>query len=649
MLCITVGVAAVVALQVASATVSGALTSNVRASNGGDVAVSSQSSPLSTADLAVFASLRSQGRISAVTAIARLHATATVSGGTIVPFEVNTVDLATYPLAGDPPLLDPQGGAVRALMAHRGDVLVSAVLADQLGVGIGDRVLVSGIGGTGLATTVRGVLAQATLEHASVMLTSTADASSLTGSPPQYINVYMSVPGASAPLAAELRSRFPQASVSTVEEALQSAQQQVHDFHVYTLLTGLVTLLVAGVGIFNVMHSVLASRYLEIAMLKAIGYRPRSIFAVLTVEAAVIGLAGGVTGTLIGLAVSGGITWAVARAVAIQAPLVIDGGTIVLGLALGLGSTVVFALLPIVRAARLRPLSMLRPSSDAAFTTGAATTLLLLAVSAVLFALLAGVIMADLVAGFVLVVVAAALAGVFGGIFAAVTAAGARLRPLRNGSANLAVLAALVGLTVVAALWLSAVAIAVGLVAVIWAGATVIPGNGRTRIGLATRSLDRRRARTAVTLVALLIGIFSMSVTITVSVGLRDQLTAALASAGSTNLLAVTSSGGRDALIRNARALPGLQSSLITTVATATPTAIDGKPLRVAPQTPSADPGEAPYNGLNGVSGYDLGGGAAPVGIVAREGRLLTSADAHTTNVILPSRFANPPVSLHDR
>lgn len=646
MLCITVGVAAVVALQVAAATVSSALTSNVRASNGGDVAVSSQSSPLTAADLTVFTTLRSEGRISAVTAVARLHATATVSGGTIVPFEVNTVDLATYPLGGDPPLLNPQGGSVRALMAHRGDVLVSSVLADQLGVGIGDHVSVDGIGGTGLTATVRGVLAQATLEHSSVMLVSTTDASSLTNASPQYISVYMDVPGASAPIAAELRTRFPQASVTTVDEALQSAQQQVHDFREYTLLTGLVTLLVAGVGIFNVMHSVLASRYLEIAMLKAIGYRPRSIFTVLAVEAAVLGLGGGVIGTVVGLAVSGGITSAVAQVAAIQAPLVIDAGTVVLGLALGLGSTVLFALLPIVRAARLRPLSMLRPSSDAAFTSGAGMTVLLLAVSAVLFALLAGVIVADLFAGFVLVLVAATLAGVFGGIFAAVTAAGARLRPLHTVRANWAVLAGLAALTAAAGLWLPAVAIAVGLVAALWAVATVIPGNGRIRIGMATRSLDRRRARTAVTLVALLIGIFSMSLTVTVSVSLRGQLTTALASAGSTNLVAVTSTTGRDVLIRNAHALPGVQSSLTTTVATAAPIAIDGKPLKATPPDPNADPGETPYRGLNGVSGYDLASGGTPAGIIARDGRLLTASDAHTTNIILPTGFADPPVSL---
>jgi len=120
MLCITVGVAAVVALQVAAATVSNALTSNVRASNGGDVAVSSQSSPLAAADLTVFTTLRSEGRISAVTAVARLHATATVSGGTIVPFEVDTVDLATYPLGGGPPLLSPPGGGGRGPRAGAG-------------------------------------------------------------------------------------------------------------------------------------------------------------------------------------------------------------------------------------------------------------------------------------------------------------------------------------------------------------------------------------------------------------------------------------------------------------------------------------------------------------------------------------------------
>ena len=69
-----------------------------------------------------------------------------------------------------------------------------------------------------------------------------------------------------------------------------------------TLLGGIagISLLVAGVGIMNIMIVSLMERTREIGILKAVGAKGRSILAVFLSEAAIIGLLGGVFGIVVG-------------------------------------------------------------------------------------------------------------------------------------------------------------------------------------------------------------------------------------------------------------------------------------------------------------------------------------------------------------
>jgi putative ABC transport system permease protein len=296
LICISVGVGSVVALQTATLTVQNALTSNVRAANGGDVSVSSDATPLSSRDLAVFRRLQRQGRITQWTAIYGLHATSVGDNHRLVPFDMQVVS-PSYPIGGQPTFVSPANATVAGLLQHPGDVLVTSVLADEMGIGLGSRVFVHTIGGRGLHATVRGILAETSFEHAAVMTVHQRDAARLSTAPPHYASVYVNTPD-SVGIGASLRNRFPVANVQTVQEALNAARQQVHDFQQFMLLVGLMALLVAGIGILNAMQSMLAFRRLEIAMLKAIGFRHWTLYGLFGGEALLTGLLGGVSGTI---------------------------------------------------------------------------------------------------------------------------------------------------------------------------------------------------------------------------------------------------------------------------------------------------------------------------------------------------------------
>jgi ABC-type lipoprotein export system ATPase subunit len=131
------------------------------------------------------------------------------------------------------------------------------------------------------------------------------------------------------------------------------------------LALALVALLLACLGIANTMYSAVLERTKEIGVLKALGARSRDVLLLFVAEAALIGLAGGIIGTLgaVGLASIGNA--AVDRLVQSVAGTGIDVfrtdfGIAVAALALAVVLSTVSGLLPSMRAARQDPSRALR-------------------------------------------------------------------------------------------------------------------------------------------------------------------------------------------------------------------------------------------------------------------------------------------------
>jgi putative ABC transport system permease protein len=128
-----------------------------------------------------------------------------------------------------------------------------------------------------------------------------------------------------------------------------------------------ISLLVAGIGIMNIMIVSLIERTREIGILKALGMKSRAVLAIFLGESVIIGLIGAVIGILLG--------WGLANVTAsvLGSGGVIGGGSgafsitpiltpeVILGsLAFGIGVSVIFALYPAWRASKLRPVDALR-------------------------------------------------------------------------------------------------------------------------------------------------------------------------------------------------------------------------------------------------------------------------------------------------
>lgn len=143
-------------------------------------------------------------------------------------------------------------------------------------------------------------------------------------------------------------------SIAT-QESIITAASSVDD--TMTVMLGgiaVISLLVGGIGVMNIMLVSVSERVREIGLRKALGGRPRAIRRQFLVEAAILGLAGGALGLLLGIA--GAVVAPHLGDVAVQLSPWVAVGAIAMAMTIG----VLFGVYPATRAARLAPIDALR-------------------------------------------------------------------------------------------------------------------------------------------------------------------------------------------------------------------------------------------------------------------------------------------------
>jgi putative ABC transport system permease protein len=123
-----------------------------------------------------------------------------------------------------------------------------------------------------------------------------------------------------------------------------------------SLLAGiaLVSLVVGGIGIMNIMLVSVTERTREIGLRMAVGAKPRNILTQFLVEAIALSVAGGIVGTAAGL---GAAAWLVAR---FGWPMLVQPQIVLAAVAFSAVVGVVFGMWPALQASRLDPIQALR-------------------------------------------------------------------------------------------------------------------------------------------------------------------------------------------------------------------------------------------------------------------------------------------------
>lgn len=657
--CVAVGVMAIVALQLVGLMINNALTSNVRDANGGDIAVSSRTRPFTPGDLSYFDQLKNDGTITNYTAVTA--ATGSTSNTTSITnsFDVMAVNPNSFPIVTPPIFINPANGSISSLLSGS-DVIVDKVFADQYNKKVGDtisvhvgsrtsgdeRVLDARIAGI---VTDSGVLAQSN----NVLLVSLDYYSAAAPNAPVYYNsVYLTTTDQAHTDQAvkAINAQFPLADTQTAADALKSQQNLVDFIKKFLEIAGLLALLIGGVGIVNTMQVLLSRRKIEIAMLKTTGYRRFDLYLLFGLEAGLLGLVGGIVGAAVATGVSFLVRNLVQQTFSINIPFLLDPVTIAGGVLIGLVTALIFGLMPIVQAANIRPLNVIRELTEGNRAGSIALTIGLLLILSVMFCLLAIVILNDVVLGISAVYGAFIFLALLSVFFVLVVFLVSVLPvPERFNIKYLALLVSGVVLSVLIALVLPTFGFLLLGLTLIGFVIVFLPRTWKVNTKIALRNIGRQRARTTTTLLALFVGIFTIGLILILGQDLRDKINNALATSLNYNVITIAGSNDANALQSQLGSIPGLSKHTQSTIANTSPVAINGQPIQNLLSGSSSQPSFTSLGRagvlefLSGVEGYDVANGQIPntTNVTITDGRNLNASDAGTNNVLVGWQLVN--------
>lgn len=148
------------------------------------------------------------------------------------------------------------------------------------------------------------------------------------------------------------------------ESRLASAIDQLHD---YLSIVGLVALLLGGIGVASGVHAFAMKKIDPVAILRCLGATSWQVLAIYTTQAAVMGLIGAAAGVVLGVGIQFLMPMALKDFLPVDVEIHLAPSAIWLGLGVGVWVALLFAMRPLVALRRVSPLQALRrePDTDA--------------------------------------------------------------------------------------------------------------------------------------------------------------------------------------------------------------------------------------------------------------------------------------------
>jgi len=164
-------------------------------------------------------------------------------------------------------------------------------------------------------------------------------------------------------LAPELqRLRLEADTVSKRTESIAAAMENLSR---YLRLAVFVAVLLAGVGVASVVHVYAKAKAQSVALLRCIGAAPLETIWVYLIQVLSLTLASSLIGTTLGFAVQFALPYALKDFLPVTAVITLAPVGIGAGMAVGLGTALLFALMPLLPLRKVSPLLALRAAVDA--------------------------------------------------------------------------------------------------------------------------------------------------------------------------------------------------------------------------------------------------------------------------------------------
>lgn len=678
LLCIAAGVAAIVSLQTVSSMIGDTLTGNLQESNRSDIQVTlpfsfsdentdsqqgvadgvleplAQSGPfggqgateyrigqsgLDKIQAWIDANYPGQiemtypyvlGSLSSIfTGGAGSSVTAIASGTAASQVTSVLIDPQVYPFYAQVASVD--GTPLADMIQSPTDIVLDKKVADTLGVQIGDVVRING---ADTDFTVRGIVpTEAEVsDPGSGLLTALfgfyyLDRDAIQyfdGLTPQTDKVYLKIsdPAEVATINGAFVKAFPYLSTTTVDNLRENNKDLSDQINQLVTVMGLVSLLLGSIGIINTMQVIVRRRTVEVAVLKTIGLQAGQVTILFLVEAFIMGVIGSLFGILLGWATTFVIKGVAENLVAQPLPFRIAFGPAFNGLLVGTLVTTIFGFLPTLAAGQVRPGVVLRPNDTIVPRAGCLRTL------------------------FAIIIIILALSGVAYTIL---------------GSFGVA-LGATVGAFIGAGFLIFLLSI------VIWIIGRFLPTFGIVDLKISLRQMLVGRGRAAMTLLALVVGVFSLSLITLLADSVNATLASALSSGGGGNVIVAVANRAALPTVEEAVAsLPTVRNQTtnityngqLTSVERADGTVLDSDQLQLVIEKNSTmkesieafggdasdiDEGEIGLTQLSPMTAYDI---QVPLENPIKEGRAFTEADSGNPVIIFSDYDWTNDAELH--
>jgi len=360
--CITLGVSALVGVGSFADSLERTVARSAKSLMGGDVEIrGAQPLPEDTAPL--IAALRGARPPVATTRVRELVAMAQSGPDQSHVVELKAVEPG-YPFYGA--LVTEPAGPLETLIGG-GRALVHDSLFARLGLRVGDRFRVGEI-----ELTIAGVIRKEpdraigvfSLGPRVLVAAEDLDRSGLIrpGSRVRYRTLFRLPEGRDAEA---FRDRLAEAlpagqRVTTYGQAQPGLRRFWDQLTMYLGLTGLVALMVGGIGVAVSVNAFVRQKLASIAILKALGAGWRPLLAAYVLQTALLGLGGSALGALLGSAVQPLLAPTLTRLLPIELTLSFSLRAVLSGLAMGVGVTLLYALWPLLQIRHVRPNLILR-------------------------------------------------------------------------------------------------------------------------------------------------------------------------------------------------------------------------------------------------------------------------------------------------
>ena len=357
--CITLGVSALVGVGSFADSLERTVAGSAKSLMGGDVEIRS-TQPLPLASLEGPAG---PARGVAVTRVRELVAMAQAGPAATQIVELKAVEPG-YPFYGA--LVTDPARPLETLIGE-GRALVHESLLARLGLRVGDRFRVGQA-----ELTVGGVIVKEpdravgvfSLGPRVMIAAADLDRTGLVrpGSRVRYRTLFRLPEGTDASAFRDrLAERLPAAQrVTTYTQAQPGLRRFWDQLTMYLGLTGLVALMVGGIGVAVSVSAFVKEKLPTIAIMKALGAGWRPLLAAYLLQTALLGLGGSLAGALLGSLVQPLLAPTLTRLLPIELQLSFSLRAVLGGVAMGVGVTLLYALWPLLQIRRVPPALILR-------------------------------------------------------------------------------------------------------------------------------------------------------------------------------------------------------------------------------------------------------------------------------------------------